>query len=129
MEQIKVLIVEDSFYSADLNVRELRKAGFDVHYHIAANRRAMQEALLNREWDIILSDNNMPSFNALQALEVRNNTGCQAPLVIVSEDISTKDIDKAFQQGCCGYISKENLRELGQRVRGILSSKRSGAEV
>lgn len=45
MKHINVLIVEDSFYSADLSVRELRKAGFVVQHKIVASKRGMREAL------------------------------------------------------------------------------------
>jgi CheY-like chemotaxis protein len=120
MKQINVLIIEDSFYSADLNVRELKKAGFIVQHRIVKNKRAMQEALKENLWDIILSDNNMPGFDALQAIETRNQSGSVAPFAIVSEDISDNDVGKAMEKGCCAYIAKENLDELGQQVRKIL---------
>ncbi|MHB1394123.1 MAG: response regulator [Clostridia bacterium] len=120
MKNINVLIIEDSFYSADLNVRELRKAGFVVQFQIVASKRAMQEALKDRQWDIILSDNNMPCFDALQAIVVRNESGSRVPFAIVSEDISDKGIKEAMEAGCCAYISKEHLSMLGQQIRNIL---------
>lgn len=120
MKQINVLIIEDSFYSADLNVRVLKKAGYIVQHKIVASKRAMQEALKDRQWDIILSDNNMPGFDALQAIEVRNQSGSKAPFAIVSEGISDRDIGQAMGKGCCAYISKENLDMLGQYVGRIL---------
>jgi len=121
MKQINVLIIEDSFYSADLNVRELKKAGFVVQHHKVSNKRAMQEALKDRQWDIILCDNNMPSFDALQAIEVRNKSCVQTPFAIVSEDMSAEDIGKAMEAGCSAYISKEHLGVLGQRVISLLN--------
>ena len=120
MKQINVLIVEDSFYSADLNVRELKKSGFVVQHKVVASKRAMQEALKDRKWDIILSDNNMPGFGALQAIEVRNQSGSLIPFAIVSEDICDQDARKAMEKGCCAYIAKENLDKLGQQVKKIL---------
>lgn len=123
MKQINVLIIEDSFYSADLNVRELKKAGFVVQHHKVASKRAMQEALKDRHWDIILSDNNMPGFDALQALEIRNNLCAQIPFAIVSEDMSPRDIRKAMETGCGAYISKEHLSMLGQQVVSLLGAE------
>jgi DNA-binding NtrC family response regulator len=120
MKQIDVLVVEDSFYSADLNIRVLRKAGFNVRYKIASSSRTMREALKDKHWDLILSDNNMPGFDALQAIEIRNQSGSLAPFVIVSEHIQEIDIKKAMEKGCCAYIAKENLNRLGQQVEKIL---------
>lgn len=120
MKQIDVLIIEDSVYSADLNVREIRKAGFDVQHQIVASKKTMQKALRDRQWDIILSDNQMPGFDALQALEIRKQEGCNTPFVIVSEDMRDKDIKTAIDIGCAAYISKEYLDRLGQQIKDIL---------
>lgn len=120
MKQIYVLIIENSFFSADLNVREIRKAGFAVQHQIVASKKAMQKALRDRQWDVILSDNQMPDFDALQALEVRNQEGCLTPFVIVSEDMLDKDIKSAIDDGCLAYISKEYLDRLGQQIKEIL---------
>lgn len=120
MKKIYVLIIEDSFYSADLNIRELKKAGFDVKHQIVASRRAMEKALEETRWDIILSDNSMPGFDALQAIEARNIYAVNTPFAIVSEDISDADVKKAMALGCSAYISKADLRMLGQKVKEIL---------
>lgn len=119
MKQINVLIIENSYFSADLNVREIRKAGFTVQHQIVASKKAMQKALRDRQWDVILSDNQMPGFDALQALEVRKEEGCIAPFVIVSEDMLDKDIKSAIDGGCLAYISKEYLDRLGQQIKEI----------
>ena len=120
MKQIDVLVVEDSFYSADLSIRVLRKAGFNVRYKIASSSITMREALKDRHWDLILSDNNMPGFDALQAIEIRNQSGSPAPFVIVSEYIQEIDIRKAMEKGCCAYIAKEDLDKLAQHIEKIL---------
>jgi response regulator of citrate/malate metabolism len=120
MKQIDVLIVEDSFYSADLNIREIKKAGFKIQYQIVASKKAMQEALRYKQWDIILSDNYMPGFSALQALEVRNQENCKTPFIIVSEVMLDKDIKTAIEGGCHRYITKECLNMLGQQVKEII---------
>lgn len=120
MKQINVLMIEDSFYSADLNVREIKKAGFNVQHQIVASKKQMQKALREKQWDIILSDNQMPGFDALHALEVRRQEGCLAPFVIVSEDMPDKDIKTAIDNGCSGYISKEYLSRLGQQIKEVL---------
>ena len=120
MKQINVLILENSYYSADLNVREIRKAGFDVEHQLVASKKAMRNALREKQWDVILSDNQMPGFDALQALEVRKQEGCLTPFVIVSEDMLEKDIQTAMDGGCLAYISKEYLNRLGQKIKEIL---------
>lgn len=118
---IHVLIVEDSKYCADLNVRELKRGGFDVHWSRVESEEAMLLAMEDGKWDIILSDNSTPRFNAVQALGVRNRTNPKMPFIIVSEDVSPASIKYAMQQGCCAYLLKENLHQLAILVKNILA--------
>lgn len=120
MKEISVLIIEDSIYSTDINVRELKKAGFTVHHRMVSSGLHMKNALKDAKWDLIISDNSMPNFNALKALEVRNCAGKNIPFIIVSEDICKRDIEKAFYDGCTAYVSKENLKELRKVATDIL---------
>lgn len=123
MKQISVLIIEDSIYSADLNVRELKKAGFTVRHQMVSSGQPMQNALKEGKWDLIISDNSMPNFNALKALEIRNCADQNIPFIIVSEDICQRDIDKALKEGCTSYLAKENLTELRKVAADILMTE------
>lgn len=120
MKEISVLIIEDSIYSADLNVRELKKAGFTVRHKMVFGGQPTQNALKEGKWDLIISDNSMPNFNALKALEIRNCANRNIPFIIVSEDICQREIDRAFEEGCTAYIAKENLTELRKVATDIL---------
>lgn len=121
MKQLSVLIIEDSFYSADLTVRELKKAGFQIRYRMVASAKSLFDAL-EEKWDLIISDNSMPNFNALQALTIRNSAASDTPFIIVSEDISREDVDTAFKQGCCAFVQKEHLPVLRSTVKDILDN-------
>lgn len=114
---ISVLIVEDSRYAADLNVREIRKTGFTVDYKRVIDGKAMLQALQERKWDIILSDNSIPNFDAFKALEIRNTFNKNIPFFIVSEYVSEEDIIRAMDSGCIAYITKENLTELREIMK------------
>lgn len=126
IRQISVLLIEDSIYSADLNVRELKRTGFAVKYRVVAGSKAMEEALSDGQWDIILCDNSMPGFDALRAIEVRNRLAEQVPFVVVSEDISRKDIMRVMEEGCTAYLDKKNLNMLAMVVESILMVKHIG---
>ena len=120
MKHISVLIIEDSIYAADLNVREIRKTGFTVDYERVINGKTMLGALNDRKWDIILSDNSMPNFDALKALEIRNTFDRNIPFIIVSEYVSDEDIIRAMDGGCSAYVTKENLTELREIMKFFL---------
>lgn len=126
MRAINVLIVEDFQYAADLNVLELKRGGFEVHSRYVSSEAAMCEALEQQRWDIILSDNATPRFNAVQALSVRNRMRQKTPFIIVSEDVAPESIRYAMKNHCCAYLLKENLHQLAILVRKILESQSEG---
>lgn len=117
MRKLKVLVVEDSRFAADVNIRQIKKSGFDVEYSIVSEEPAMESALKKQGWDLILSDNCMPFFTALGALKVRNRLGLSTPFIIVSEHMLEDDIHSAYAQGLTAFASKGNLLELGLLVQ------------
>ncbi|WFR57842.1 response regulator [Anaerocolumna sp. AGMB13025] len=120
MQEIKVLIVEEFKYIADLNVLELKRGGFLVDSQFVSSEESMIHALEQKDWDIILSDNSTPHFNAIQALFTRNKISPKTPFIIVSEDVSPESIKFAMKNGCCAYLLKENLHQLAILVRNII---------
>ena len=129
MVRISVLIVEDSYYSADLNLREIKKAGFQVYCHqLVCSAKAMEEALKEKDWDLIVSDNSMPGFNALGALSIRNRESRETPFIIVSEDILPRDIETAFAEGCSAFVFKEALPTLRKVVGEIFKNNSDNDE-
>lgn len=123
MQAINVLIVEEFQYIADLNVLELKRGGFDVRSQCVSSELSMCRSLEQQKWDIILSDNSTPHFNAVQALSVRNRIAPKTPFIIVSEDVAPESIRYAMKNRCCAYLLKENLHQLAILVRKILESQ------
>lgn len=119
--EISVLIIEDSVYSADLNVRMLKKTGFEVNHRVVASGKAMLSALHEKKWDLILSDNSMPNFEAMRALELRNSVDESIPFIIVSEQITSEEVLAAFSIGCDGFVPKKNLPQINNLVRKLLN--------
>lgn len=118
---LDVLIIEDSEYSADLNIRELKRGGFDVKAERTDNEEGMERALSEKKWDVILSDNSMPMFDAIHALGVRNKLAPGTPFLIVSEHINRDDVEYALNNGCRSFLHKRDLNTLADTVREIMS--------
>ncbi len=121
MQKICVLIIEEFKYIADLNVLELKRGGFDVESRCVSSEEAMRQALKQKKFDIILSDNSTPHFNAIQALFARNELSPKTPFIIVSEDVSPESIKFAMKNRCCAYLLKENLHQLAILVKNIVN--------
>lgn len=121
MPKIKVLIIEEFTYIADLNILELKRGGFEVESRCVCSEEAMRQAFSENTFDIVLSDNSTPRFNAIQALFTRNALSPKTPFIIVSEDVSPETIKFAMRNGCCAYLVKENLHQLAILVKNILN--------
>ncbi|NMA33021.1 MAG: response regulator [Clostridiaceae bacterium] len=119
---LSVIVVEDSRYFADLTLRLLKRSGLKLKSRIVSTRSALQEALKEDRYDIILSDNVMPDFDALSALEIKNDMCRDIPFIIVSEDVSQQDLEEAFRKGCDSYLPKDRIADLPQIVRQVLST-------
>ncbi|NMD34123.1 MAG: response regulator, partial [Firmicutes bacterium] len=67
-EKIRVLVIEDSEDDTLLILRELRRGGYKPVYERVETESAMRAALASEEWELILSDYNMPYFSTSEAL-------------------------------------------------------------
>ena len=67
---LRVLIIEDSEFDARILVNTLRQGGYQPVFLRVETAEAMRTALKEQQWDMILSDYNMPSFSAPAALSI-----------------------------------------------------------
>ena len=69
------------------------------------NKEAVDEP--SRTYDIILMDLQMPEMNGFEATEfIRNKLKLDIPIIALSADVKTVDIDKCLAVGMNDYISK-----------------------
>jgi CheY-like chemotaxis protein len=118
---LTVVIVEDSLFFADLILRILKRNGLTVESRVVSTAGELQDVLNVDCWDIILSDNVMPEFNALGALKLRNSICGNTPFMIVSEDISQKELTEAFEKGCSFFLPKDRISELPKVLKKVVT--------
>ena len=109
---LHVLIVEDSLDDAQLVVREIQRGGYAVEFERVETQTAMEQALLSRAWDIILSDYSLPSFSAMAALRTLKASGLDIPLIVVSGTIGEETAVTALKAGAHDFLTKDKLARL-----------------
>ncbi|MTI20129.1 response regulator, partial [Fulvivirga sp. RKSG066] len=132
-KELNILVVEDSENDYLLLLRELEKVHFNVKGFRVEDSKELNDALESRPYDIIISDNNLPSLNAPKALEISREKS-SAPFIIVSGTISEEAAVSAMRMGASDYIFKGNLSRLLPAIRRELKDvenreKRHQAEV
>jgi PAS domain S-box-containing protein len=116
-EPLNALIIEDLEDDALLTLRELKRGGFNVVWERVETAEALRAALSNRSWDIVLSDYNLPSFNAPLALQIVKQIEPNIPFVVISGTIGEASAVELMRQGANDYLMKGTLTRLAEVVR------------
>lgn len=114
---IRILIIEDSESDTQLLLRYLTGAGYKPAYKRIETADSMREALKNELWDIILSDYNMPKFDAPRALDVLKESALDIPFIVISGGIGEDKAVDMMKYGCQDYIMKNNMSRLASAIQ------------
>ncbi len=109
---LHVLIVEDCEDDMLLILRELRRSGYTITYVRVDTADAMQAALDQQPWDIVIADYSLPAFSAPEALKVLQRQKVDLPFIIVSGTIGEDIAVAAMKAGAHDYLIKGNLTRL-----------------
>ena len=110
-KMIKVLVAEDIALNQMLIKLILADFGFECE--IADNGKIVIEKLKESHYDIVLMDLQMPEMNGFEATEyIRNTMNSQIPIIALTADVTSVDIEKTKKVGMNDYISKPIDEEL-----------------
>lgn len=109
---LRVLSVEDSEDDFLLNVAQLRRAGYAPECLRVETPEAMQAALAQQTWDVVLSDMRLPHFSGFDAIKLLREARSDLPLIIVSGTIGEEKAAALMKEGASDYVGKENLARL-----------------
>ncbi len=109
---LRVLIVEDSEDDMHLILRELRRGQYEVAYERVEKPPAMQSALAQGPWDLILCDFTLPSFGASAALKILKESGTDIPFIVISGTIEEESAVEMLKAGAHDFIVKRKLARL-----------------
>ncbi|MES2592850.1 MAG: ATP-binding protein [Bacteroidota bacterium] len=105
IENVKILVVEDIPLNQLLMRTLLEEFGFEMD--IACNGEIAIEKLQENKYDIILMDLQMPVMNGFEATEyIRKVLHSQVPIIALTADVTTVDVEKCKAVGMNDYISK-----------------------
>jgi PAS domain S-box-containing protein len=118
--RLHILLLEDDATDAELAVRALTVAGFQVSCDRVDTERAFTSRLDSDVYDLILSDYCLPSFDGLRALQILRARGLDVPFVLVSGALGEERAIESLKLGAIDYVLKDNLERLAPAVRRAL---------
>jgi DNA-binding NtrC family response regulator len=81
---LKVLILEDNPFDAELNLKTLQKESWIIDSRVAGDEKSFKAFLLDFDPDVVLSDYNLPRFNGMDALQITISEKPLTPFIIVT---------------------------------------------
>jgi PAS domain S-box-containing protein len=121
-ELLHLLLVQPAIDDPQPILFSLREAGYALDWHQVETEREFLAALKPPP-DLILCDYHLPRWSGLAALNRLRERGLAIPLVFVSSTRGEEFAVAAMKHGAADYLLRDQVHQLGRRVREVLSSR------
>jgi signal transduction histidine kinase len=126
---VRLLCVEDNPDDADLIGLALERADLSRLYVLErVDDPDAFSAALQRPFDVILCDYNMPRFSPYAALQMLAARQSPLPLVVVTRAIGEDAAVHVLRCGARDYVTKDRLGTLPQVIQRVMEERRRQAE-
>jgi PAS domain S-box-containing protein len=119
-KKLHILHLEDNRNDAELIKETLAAGGIECDIVLIDNRDDFTAALEREQFDIILADYNLPTFDGLSALAIASAKRSTAPFLFVSGTMGEEIAIESLKHGATDYIVKSNLGRLVPSIRRAL---------
>lgn len=120
MNQLRVLLLEDSHLDAELVLAALAGGGIDCTVTRVQTRAEYEAALALGGNDLILADYSLPSFDGVTALRMAREVCLEVPFIFVSGAMGEEVAIETLKSGATDYVLKDRLERLAPSVRRAL---------
>ncbi len=120
---LRVLHVEDQRLDAELCLRQLEEAGFELVADVVATREEFLQKLGSNTYDIILSDYRLPGWSGRDALAIVRTDTKDTPFILVTGSLGEEDAVESIKEGATDYVLKDRPERLPMAVRRALEEK------
>lgn len=110
--RLRVLLVEDTERDAALLTLYLRRGGYQPEISRVETADEMQSQLQSGEWDVVISDFNLPRFGAPAALDVLKQSGRKLPFIVLSAGVSEEAAAELLEAGATHYLMKDRMDQV-----------------
>jgi DNA-binding NtrC family response regulator len=125
MSALRILHLEDNPADADLIQAMLDAEGLTSEITRAATGEAFFAALKEGNFDLILADHSLPSFNGIAALALAHKRHPDVPFIFVSGAMGEELAAETLKNGATDYVLKQHLERF---VPTVLRALRESGE-
>lgn len=129
MAKASIIVIDDESGVREMLADALHMQGYDVA--TAADGHSGLREIYEGDFDLIISDVNMPKVNGFELLERLRAAGNETPVILLTARGDRADVAVGFRAGADDYVTKPfGLEELLLRVEARLKHlTRAGREV
>jgi two-component system cell cycle sensor histidine kinase/response regulator CckA len=120
---LRALLLEDSPHDVELVLLQLAEAGFCVDHTLVENQARFRSALAEKDYDVVLSDYRLPSWNGLDAFRELRSAGKDIPFLLVTGTLGEEAAVECIKQGVSDYVLKDHLSRLPIALTRALTDK------
>jgi two-component system sensor histidine kinase UhpB len=126
---LKILILEDSIPDAEFTQRLLKNENMHCEFGLAMNREEYLQALDQFQPHVILADNSLPGFSALEALKIIQERSQYTPFILLTGTVSEEYAAGIIKLGADDYILKDRFARLPSAIDAALKQRRAEKEL
>ena len=132
MAKANILVVDDEAGVRDMLADALRMQGYAAA--TSADGHAALREFYEGDFDLIISDVNMPKVNGFELLERLRATGNETPVILLTARGDRADVAVGFRAGADDYVTKpfgleELMLRVEARLKHLLNAQREVLEV
>ncbi|MGH9469603.1 MAG: PAS domain S-box protein [Terriglobia bacterium] len=120
---MKLLLIENDPGDAELCLLALGRAGFELQSDVVQSRQEFRAKLDTGDYDVILSDYNLPGWSGTEAFEYLQGTGREIPFILVTGAIGDEIAVECIKRGIADYVLKDRLDRLPVAIQRAVHEK------
>lgn len=120
------ILIADDHSIVRKGVRQILSEGFpDAEIDEVADAESLIKKVIEKDWDVVLSDLSMPGRSGLEALPQIKQINPKLPVLIMSIHSEDHYAIRVLKAGASGYLSKDLApEELVGAIKRVISGKR-----
>lgn len=130
MRPLRIIVLEDDQWDFDLTQIELTNnlPEFSCQVEWVSTKEQFLTALHSVQFDVILSDYNLPGYNGLEALQEAKRLSPFTPFIFVTGELQEEKAAETIRHGAWEYVVKDRLFRLPIAIRNALKLKEERLE-
>lgn len=120
---LRILFLEDTPEDAELSVATLNEASYDCQWERVETRDEFLERLQTSEYDLVLSDYNLPTFDGISAAKLFVDLDLDIPFVLISGTLGEEAAVESLKAGATDFVLKTKLFRLPSVIERALNEK------